>query len=204
MSRTSARRVTESQTTQQPSSRPSVAVVGVRQEHAPPPRPLLNWCTFRQGPHLNSLSIIDYYHTQLISNLNCPPTLRALSNFTGFGFIDGDQYQPGGSSALGVHWPTAHAASLQNVVFQMSDAPGSQHQGTFIESGSGGFMNDLVFHGRTNSVAFGNQQFTMRNLTFYNAVTAIDQIWDWGWTYKSIPINNCSLGVNMASGGPTS
>lgn len=24
----------------------------------------------------------------------------------------------------------------------------------------------------------------MRNLTFNNAVTAIDQIWDWGWTYK--------------------
>ena len=30
---------------------------------------------------------------------------------------------------------TAQATSLQNVVFKMSDAPGTQHQGLFIESG---------------------------------------------------------------------
>lgn len=29
----------------------------------------------------------------------------------------------------------AQATSLQNVVFKMSDAPGTQHQGLFIESG---------------------------------------------------------------------
>ena len=39
----------------------------------------------------------------------------------------------------------------------------------------------------------------MRNLTFYNAVTAINQIWDWGWTYKGISINNCSVGLDMTS-----
>jgi glucan 1,3-beta-glucosidase len=41
----------------------------------------------------------------------------------------------------------------------------------------------------------------MRNLTFYNAVTAIYQLWDWGWTYKSISIINCSVGLNMSNGG---
>lgn len=45
-------------------------------------------------------------------------------------------------------------------------------------------MSDLVFYGGKNGVVFGNQQFTVRNLTFYNAVTAIDHIWDWGWTYQ--------------------
>ena len=60
-------------------------------------------------------------------------------------------------------------------------------------------MNDLIFYGGLNGATFGNQQFTMRNLTFYNAVTAINQIWDWGWTYKSISINNCSTGLNMSS-----
>lgn len=30
---------------------------------------------------------------------------------------------------------TAQATSLQNVIFKMSDAPGTQHQGLFIESG---------------------------------------------------------------------
>jgi glucan 1,3-beta-glucosidase len=62
-------------------------------------------------------------------------------------------------------------------------------------------MNDLTFYGGNNAVQFGNQQFTMRNMTFYNAVTAINQFWDWGWTYSGIGINNCSTGLNMSSGG---
>lgn len=45
-------------------------------------------------------------------------------------------------------------------------------------------MNDLVFYGGKIGAFLGNQQFTVRNLTFYNTVTAIDQIWDWGWTYQ--------------------
>jgi glucan 1,3-beta-glucosidase len=55
-------------------------------------------------------------------------------------------------------------------------------------------MNDLIFYGGLNGAVFGNQQFTVRNLTFYNAVTAIDQIWDWGWTYTGITIVNCTTG----------
>lgn len=62
-------------------------------------------------------------------------------------------------------------------------------------------MNDLIFNGGKTGAVFGNQQFTVRNLTFNNAVTAIDQIWDWGWTYLGISINNCTTGLNMSSGG---
>ena len=107
---------------------------------------------------------------------------------------------PASSSATGIHWPTAQATSLQNIVFQMSTASGTQHQGVFIESGSGGFLNDLVFNGGLNGVVFGNQQFTVRNLTFNHCVTAISQIWDWGWTYKGININNCKIGIDMTNG----
>lgn len=39
----------------------------------------------------------------------------------------------------------------------------------------------------------------MRNLTFNNAVTAIEQGFDWSWTYKGININNCQIGINMTS-----
>jgi glucan 1,3-beta-glucosidase len=39
----------------------------------------------------------------------------------------------------------------------------------------------------------------MRNLTFYNADTAIHQLFDWGWTYKGVSINNCSIGIDMTS-----
>lgn len=42
---------------------------------------------------------------------------------------------PASSSATGIHWPTAQATSLQNIVFKMSQASGTQHQGIFIESG---------------------------------------------------------------------
>lgn len=168
---------------------------------------------FPPGTYMINSSIIDYYYTQLIGNPNCLPIIRAFPTFAGtFGLIDGDEYGangldfgstnvfwrqirnfiidttliPSDSAATAIHWPTAQATSLQNILFRLSDAPGTQHQGVFIESGSGGFMNDLVFEGGLYGAAFGNQQFTMRNLTFRNSVTAIQQLWDWGWTYSHI------------------
>ena len=118
---------------------------------------------FPSGTYIISSSIVDYYFTQLIGNPNSRPILKATPNFSGFGLIDGDQYQaggvlgfgatnvfyrqvrnfvldmtaiPAGSAATGIHWPTAQATSVQNVIFRMSDAPGTKHQGFFIESGT--------------------------------------------------------------------
>jgi glucan 1,3-beta-glucosidase len=117
---------------------------------------------FPAGTYLISSSIIDYYFTQIIGNPNSLPVLKASPTFSGFGLIDGDQYQAGGvlgfgatniffrqvrnlifdmrgilgsSAATGIHWPTAQATSLQNCVFLMSDIAGTQHQGVFIEDG---------------------------------------------------------------------
>jgi len=59
----------------------------------------------------------------------------------------------------------------------------------------------LTFYGGLQGVVFGNQQFTVRNLTFYNAKTAIQQIWDWGWTYSGITIVNCTTGFDLSAGG---
>ncbi|KAH7034731.1 glycoside hydrolase family 55 protein [Microdochium trichocladiopsis] len=184
---------------------------------------------FPAGTYVVSSSIVSYYSTNLIGNPNNLPVLKATPNFVGFGVIDAAQYQPGGVlpygatnifwrqvrnfvidltgvpatvEATGIHWPTAQATSLQNIVFKMSSNTGTKHQGVFIEAGSGGMLNDLVFYGGLNAAVFGNQQFTVRNLTFYNAVTAINQIWDWGWTYKSISVNNCTVGLNMATTDP--
>ncbi|KAI0179871.1 glycoside hydrolase family 55 protein [Hypoxylon sp. FL1284] len=177
---------------------------------------------FPAGTYIVSSSIVDYYATNLIGNPNNMPILKATAGFTGFGVIDGAQYQPGGvlpygatnifwrqvrnfviditsipatTEATGIHWPTAQATSLQNIVFKMSTNSGTKHQGVFIEEGSGGILNDLVFYGGLYGAVFGNQQFTVRNLTFNNAVTAIYQLWDWGWTYK----NNCTVGLDMAT-----
>lgn len=110
---------------------------------------------------------------------------------------------PANVNARGIHWPTAQTTSLQNVVFNMNAAEGTQHEGLFIESGSGGFITDLVFNGGNYGFNVGNQQFTTRNLTFNNVNTAINQLWDWGWTYAGLKINNCRVGLNMSSGGPS-
>lgn len=101
------------------------------------------------------------------------------------------------TAILPIHWPTSQAMSLQNIVFKLSDAPGTLHQGLFIESGSAGFVNDLVFDGGAAEAVVGNYQYTMRNLSVFNSVMAIQQLWDWGWTYQSVQIENCSVGLNF-------
>lgn len=117
---------------------------------------------FPAGTYLISESIIDYYYTQIIGNPNSLPILKTNANFKGFGLIDGDPYAANGGLSYGatdvfyrqirnlvfditaipaekvayaVHWPTSQATSIQNCIFRMSDAPETQHQGLFIESG---------------------------------------------------------------------
>ncbi|KAI0188725.1 glycoside hydrolase family 55 protein [Xylaria flabelliformis] len=181
---------------------------------------------FPAGIYLVSSSIVSYYATHLVGNPNNVPTLKATAVFNGFGVIDGAQYQAGGAlgygatnifwrqiknfvidvtavpaenAATGIHWPTSQATSLKNIVFKMSSNAGTQHQGLFIEDGSGGFMSDLTFYGGKYGAVFGNQQFTVRNISFYNAVTAINQIWNWGWTFQGILVSNCTVGLDMAT-----
>jgi len=80
----------------------------------------------------------------------------------------------------------------------MSSASGTQHQGIFMENGSGGFLSDLTFTGGRLGAFFGNQQFTTRNLKFTGCQTAITLNWDWGWTFKTLDIENCGLGLDMS------
>ncbi|KAK4100480.1 glycoside hydrolase family 55 protein [Parathielavia hyrcaniae] len=182
---------------------------------------------FPAGTYLISSSIYPAYFTQLIGDAAAPPTLKAMPNFAGFGLIDGNPYYtpvlnwksvnvffrqvrnfvidttaiPPGSAATGMHWPTSQATSLQNIVFNMPATPDVVHVGLFIEEGSGGFMTDLTFNGGATGAGMGNQQYTMRNFKFNNCKTAIIQIWNWGWTYSGLSINNCQVGIDMSAGG---
>jgi glucan 1,3-beta-glucosidase len=117
---------------------------------------------FPAGTYKISSSIVVAYYTQLIGDPNNMPVLQATSSFSGFGLIDGDKYYspnlnwgatnvfyrqvrnfvldtatnvPAGSAITAIHWPTAQATSLQNLVFKMNSAGGTQHVGVFIESG---------------------------------------------------------------------
>lgn len=99
--------------------------------------------------------------TQLIGNPNAMPTLKAAARFSGLALVDADPYDSANADYLstnvfyrqvrnfifdmtsisastaanGIHWPTGQATSLQNLVFKMSQATGTQHTGVFIENG---------------------------------------------------------------------
>lgn len=60
-------------------------------------------------------------------------------------------------------------------------------------------MTDLIFYRGLQGARFANQQFTMRNLTFSNVVTASIWLSNWGGTFKTISIINCSTAGNMSS-----
>ncbi|KAL8351214.1 hypothetical protein RB601_000702 [Gaeumannomyces tritici] len=181
---------------------------------------------FPKGTYLISSSIVSYYYTQMIGDPTSMPVIRATQNFraNGLGLIEANPYQRTGylrygatntffrqirnlildmrqvpGAICGIHWPSSQATSIQNVVFRMSYDPNRHQSGIFMEEGSGGMLNDLVFYGGEYGAQFGNQQYTARNFTFHGSQTAILQIWDWGWTYKSMTINNCRTGIDMTS-----
>ncbi|KAJ3557789.1 hypothetical protein NM688_g1277 [Phlebia brevispora] len=187
---------------------------------------------FPPGTYVVSTPLIALYYTQLIGDARTPPTLRASASFSGMAVIDADPYIPNGggaqyyvnqnnffrsvrnfvidltqmpasASATGLHWQVSQATSLMNIVVNMSTASGNNHQGIFMENGSGGFMGDLVFNGGKFGIWVGNQQFTVRNITVNNANVAIASIWNWGWTFQGVTINNCQIGFQLTTGGTT-
>lgn len=178
--------------------------------------------------YLISDSIIDFYYTQIIGDPTNRPVIKAASTFSkeSFGLIDSNPYLFNGAlawnstnnffrqirniildttalppdfPAIGIHWPSSQATSITNCEFFLSTVLGNRHTGLFIEEGSGGLLNDLVFHGGGNATVLGNQQYTARNLWFYNADVAISMPWDWGWTFKSLYVKDCRVGIQMDS-----
>ncbi|KAF2793031.1 glycoside hydrolase family 55 protein [Melanomma pulvis-pyrius CBS 109.77] len=107
---------------------------------------------------------------------------------------------PANMGPAGLHWQVGQATSLQNMEFIQNNSPGNNHVGIFMENGSGGFLSDLTFTGGSIGMQCGNQQFTSRNLHFNGCGNAIQMIWDWGWVWKSLDIQNCAVGMNVTGG----
>lgn len=177
---------------------------------------------FPAGTYLVSYPLIQYYYTQMVGDAVNPPTLLASPGFGGIAVIDSDPYLPGGfnwftnqnnfyrqvrnfiidisqvsGSATGIHWQVAQATSLTHLVFRMA-TDGRNHQGMYMENGSGGFMSNLQFIGGQLGMWIGNQQFTFRNISISNARTAMFLGWNWGFTFKGLKISNCGLGLDMS------
>lgn len=147
---------------------------------------------FPAGTYLISSSIIDQYYTMLVGDPTNVPTLKATAGFAGFGLIDGDPYYtenlnwgstnvflrqirnfifdmtaiPCNGAATGIHWPTAQATSLQNLVFNMCSAAGTQHVGLFCESGT---FNVLIGFQRALGYCRANMSFLRGNKIGYCA-----------------------------------
>ncbi|PWY88635.1 exo-beta-1,3-glucanase [Aspergillus sclerotioniger CBS 115572] len=181
---------------------------------------------FPPGTYVVSKPIVQYYYTQMVGDANDLPVLKAAASFTGMAVIDADPYTSTGanwytnqnnffravrnfvidltampsSSGAGIHWQVGQATSLQNIRFEMiKGGSNNKQQGIFMDNGSGGFMSDLTFNGGNYGAFLGNQQFTTRNLTFNDCNTAIYMNWNWAWTFKSVSINNCQVGLNMSA-----
>ncbi|PYH99442.1 exo-beta-1,3-glucanase Exg0 [Aspergillus ellipticus CBS 707.79] len=181
---------------------------------------------FPAGTYVVSKPLIQYYYTQMVGDANDLPVLKAAASFTGMAVIDSDPYLDTGanwytnqnnffravrnfvidltampeSSGAGIHWQVGQATSLQNIRFEMiKGGSGNKQQGIFMDNGSGGFMSDLTFNGGNYGAFFGNQQFTTRNMTFNDCNTAIYMNWNWAWTFSSVTINNCQVGLNMSA-----
>ncbi|KAK5630292.1 hypothetical protein RRF57_006007 [Xylaria bambusicola] len=186
---------------------------------------------FPPGRYLVSSSISVYFGTQIIGDANNWPTIVGASSFIGLGVLSTDVYVDGGGQGpdgnalewyintarfysqirnikiditatnagayvAALHYQVAQATSLENVEIIANSA--TTQQAIFAENGSGGVMSDVTFTGDG-----GSQQFSAARLTFNGCNTAVQLIWNWGWVWKSITVNNAQVGFRLYDdGGP--
>lgn len=103
-------------------------------------------------------------------------------------------------------WQVAQATSLQNILIIMpSQDPHAQytpsHVGIFTESGSGGFVSDIKIQGGAIGWRAGSQQFTARGIDFTGCITAVQMIWDWGWNWQDITVDQSAIAFNISGYG---
>ncbi|KAL4734222.1 pectate lyase superfamily protein-domain-containing protein [Aspergillus similis] len=100
-----------------------------------------------------------------------------------------------GAYVAALHYQVAQATSIENVEI-IADSETTQ-QGMYAENGSGGVMSDLTFTGGNFGIYGGSQQFSAARLTFNGCNTAVEVIWDWGWVWKSITVDNAQVGFRL-------
>ncbi|TGJ81258.1 hypothetical protein E0Z10_g7506 [Xylaria hypoxylon] len=100
-----------------------------------------------------------------------------------------------GAYVAAIHYQVAQATTLENVEIIASSA--TNQQGIYAENGSGGVISDITFTGGNFGIYGGSQQFSASRLTFNGVNTAVQVIWDWGWVWKSITVNNAQVGFRL-------
>ncbi|KAI0466139.1 glycoside hydrolase family 55 protein [Xylaria cf. heliscus] len=105
----------------------------------------------------------------------------------------------GGAYVAALHYQVAQATTLESVEL-IADSSTNQ-QGIYAENGSGGVMSDITFTGGNFGIYGGSQQFSAARMTFNGCNTAVQLIWDWGWVWKSITVNNAKVGFRLYNDG---
>ncbi|KAL1904162.1 hypothetical protein Sste5344_010142 [Sporothrix stenoceras] len=95
------------------------------------------------------------------------------------------------------HWQVAQATSIENVACYMSSKVDTTQRGIFCENGSGGWMADLEFSNGQIGIYGGEQQFTAVSIQFVGCKTAVQFIWDWGWTWRSIYVSGANVAFQL-------
>ncbi|KID86729.1 Pectin lyase fold/virulence factor [Metarhizium guizhouense ARSEF 977] len=170
---------------------------------------------FPPGTYLVSSPIIQYYHTQFVGDAVSKPVIKGSKNFAGIALMDSNVYIPpgkrkpvqGGQAFVptGIHWQVGQATSITNCDFKMDVADGqgaATSVGIMMENGSGGVVSDLTFFGGNVGFIAGSQQFTASNLQFTSCLTAIKHLWNWGFTWKNIYVQYCSVAIDCTEYSP--
>lgn len=182
---------------------------------------------FPPGTYLVSSTIPVPFGTQVIGDANTRPLILAAPSFVGMGVLSVNEYAGGGAGIDGLdrqwfintanfyrqlrniiidvratvaaqkvaclHYQVAQATSTQNVQL----IAGPFQYGIFAENGSGGQISDIVFTGGAYGIYGGAQQFTAQRLQFNGCTVGVALIWDWGWLWKSIVMNNVGTGFKL-------
>ncbi|KAL8292389.1 hypothetical protein RQP46_001001 [Phenoliferia psychrophenolica] len=146
-------------------------------------------CAFDADPYIPGGNGANYWQNQ--NNF-----FRSIRNF----IIDTTAV-PHTTVAIGIHWQVAQATSLQDITVKMSAQQGTQHIGIYMENGSGGFMSDIDTHGGLHGYSLGNQQFTFTSLSATGAVNGIYGNNNWGMTFMSTTITDCTNAFYLRTGG---
>ncbi|KAH8669051.1 pectate lyase superfamily protein-domain-containing protein [Xylariales sp. PMI_506] len=96
-----------------------------------------------------------------------------------------------------LHYQVAQATSIFNVAIVCTVSDTTTQQGIYAENGSGGFMSDVSFVGGAFGIYGGTQQFTSLNLDFIEIQTAVQLIWDWGFTWSNLIVADCTTGFSL-------
>ncbi|KAM0272162.1 hypothetical protein ACHAQH_008839 [Verticillium albo-atrum] len=167
---------------------------------------------FPSGTYLISSTIEKHYGTQLIGNPNNRPIMKAAKFFVGLGIFStnkyyGDDQQDEAKQDHAWHINTGiFWGQIRNFVIDISGAYKKvMMTGIHYQVSQATSLQYVDFKASTEadaeqrSIYGGNQQFTGQRITFKDCRVAVQLIWDWGWTWKSIVVDGSSTAFKLVS-----